>query len=824
MIISLKWINEFVDINEYLTNPQGLADLLTRAGLEVEEIKNLSQDFKNVVVGHIKVKDKHPNADKLSLCQVEIGQGQVSQIVCGAQNHKQGDKVVVALPGAVLPGNFAIKKSKIRDVESLGMLCSLKELGLASESEGIEILPSEATVGMSYAEYAGYDDITFELKVTPNRADCLSHYGLAREIGCLLNRPVKKPEVQKNFSKGSTKSKVQLKVENTDLCPRYCGRYISGVKVGPSPSWLQKRLTAIGQNSINNVVDVTNYVMLEMGQPLHAFDADQIAGSSIVIRTAKKDEKFKTLKEQDITLSGEELLICDAEKPVALAGVIGGLNSGVTEATKNIFLESAYFQPVSVRKSSRSHGLETDSAYRFSRGVDPSSTSEIMDRACYLILQVAGKLATDLSGDSKSIEAFSDAHDVYPQPVTKNPIAISLQTISDRLGYPAKAELFVQYMKGLQCEITGDEKSYKVTPPLFRFDLSDEMDLVEEYARLHGYEHIQESLPAFDQMPAKHDFFYEQSQSISSLMRAEGFSQAFNYAFTSKNGESKFAGDLASISMTGLDLSGNYIDLLNPLNEELNVMRRTLSYGLWKNLTNNVHAGNSFGQLFEVGGVFSKSEGSYQESSRLSLISWGSFIGLYPLQTPNLLQIKNTIEKLLAHYQITAFTWIQSNGDHDKSAPEFLHKGQWATLNVEGKNIGFIGTLHPALLAEEKVRVPVALGEVHLEKLLKGQPRPRKFKSLSGFQPVERDFAFVMDTDKPAGDLLKEIKKAASANLKDLIVFDLYEGDKLPTGKKSVAVKVILQSFENPLSESEISTISQKIVETAGKSVGATLR
>lgn len=815
MKISLKWINEFVDIKEYLSEPMRLADLLTRAGLEVEEVKNLAADFKNVIVGCIKVKDKHPNADKLSLCQVEIAPGQISQIVCGAQNHKAGDKVIVALSGAVLPGNFAIKKSKIRDVESNGMLCSLKELGLAETSDGIAILPAEAPVGIAYSDYAGYDDVTFELKVTPNRADCLSHYGLAREIGCLLNRPVKKPEVQKSFSKDSTKKQISLKVENTDLCPRYCGRFIRAVKVGPSPDWLKKRLTAVGQNSINNVVDVTNYVMLEMGQPLHAFDAATLKGGQVVVRTAQPKEKFTTLKEQQISLSGDELLICDSEKPVALAGVIGGMNSGVSEDTKDIFLESAYFQPVSVRKSSRSHGIETDSAYRFSRGVDPSSTAEIMDRACYLILQVAGG------------EALSEAHDVYPLPLKPKQIQISLKTVSDRLGYQADEELFVQYLKGLQCdvqhEIKGDTKKFTVTPPLFRFDLICDMDLVEEYARLHGYEHIQESLPSFSSQPTTHDFFYTESQRLSALLRANGFSQSFNYAFTAKTQEEKFVGDFNKLSNLGLYSNQEGVKLLNPLSEDLDMMRRTVSFGLWKNLIYNFHAGNSFGQLFENGQTFLKQGSEYKQQNHLALISWGKPVGLYVNNAPNLLSIKGAIEKVLASYQISSYSWLSK-----EAAPDFLHQGQWATLHIEGKNVGFIGTLHPALLAEEKIRGDVAIGEINLTKILedilKNQHRPRKFKSLSHFQPVERDFAFVFSKDKPVGDLLKEVKKAVGNNLKEISVFDIYSGDKLPLGQQSVALKVVFQNMEQPLGEAEIQLLTQKIIENANKSVGATLR
>jgi phenylalanyl-tRNA synthetase beta chain len=314
MKISLKWLNDFVDVSDYMSKTQELADLLTKSGLEVEEIQDRSRDFQHVVVGHIQIKDQHPNADKLSLCQVAVAPGQIEQIVCGAQNHRAGDKVIVALPGAVLPGNFAIKKSKIRDVESNGMLCSYKELALAETSEGIAILPPEAKVGESFASFAGYDDVTFELKVTPNRADCLSHYGLAREIGCLLGRPVRSPEILARFSEASTKNKIKLEVANTELCPRYCGRVITGVKIGESPDWLKKRLEAVGQNSINNVVDVTNYVMLEMGQPLHAFDADRLSGASVVVRKAVAGEKFTTLKEQTVALTGEELVI--ARRPL----------------------------------------------------------------------------------------------------------------------------------------------------------------------------------------------------------------------------------------------------------------------------------------------------------------------------------------------------------------------------------------------------------------------------------------------------------------------------------------------------------------------------
>ncbi len=822
MKISLKWLSDFVDVSEYFDRPQELADILTKAGLEVEEIQNRAKDYAHVVIGHIVSKEKHPNADKLSLCMVDVSEvkdgpdRQVVQIVCGAQNHKAGDKVIAALVGAVLPGNFVIKKSKIRDVESNGMLCSYKELGLEGLSDGIAILDLKAKVGQSFAEYRGFDDIIFELKVTPNRADCLSHFGLARELGCLLNKPVKQPEVLTKFAFVSTKQKIKLEVLNKELCPRYCGRYIAGVKIGPSPAWLKQRLEAIGLNSINNVVDVTNYVMLEMGQPLHAFDADLIAGAAITVRSAAANEKFVTLKEQELKLKGDELVICDAEKPVALAGVIGGLNSGVSAGTLNIFLESASFNAMSVRKTSRTHGVETDSAYRFSRGVDSSSTAAIMDRASLLILQVAGG------------EAYVEAYDINSSPLSKNPISISIKTVSDRLGYEADEKLFLSYMQGLQIKVEpvngtvggrSNSGEYVMTPPLFRFDLERDMDLVEEYARLHGYEHIQEKIPAFQAEPAAHNAEYVLNQKVAQFIRGEGFNQAFNYAFTSEVAESGFVSDINRLKIQGLATDEPAIKIRNPLSEELNVMRRTLSFGLYRNALENVRAGNQYGNLFEIGPVFSKTESGYKESSRVSLISWGAPVGIFANPAAPVHSVKAAIEKLFQSLQITSYSFVRTD-----EAPAFLHLGQWAQVVVEGQAVGYLGSVHPMYLDNEKIRFGMAIAELDLQQILKGQPRPAKFRSLSKFQPLQRDFAFVMDSGKAIGDLLKEAKKACGPVLKELVVFDIYEGDKLPAGQKSVALRASFQANDVALTDNELIDLSQKLILSAKKSVGAVLR
>lgn len=806
MKISLKWLNDYVDVTDYFKKTDDLAAILTRAGLEVEEIHDLAKSLNHVVVGLIKLKDKHPNADKLSLCQVETAPGKIEQIVCGAQNHKTGDKVVVALPGAILPGNFAIKKSKIRDVESNGMLCSYKELGVDKPSDGIVILDANAPVGESYAEYTGMNDVTFELKVTPNRADCLSHYGLARELGCLLNRPVKKVELQNKFGSQKTSDKIKLELQS-DLCQRYSARYVAGVKIGPSPDWIKQRLESIGMNSINNIVDVTNYVMLELGQPLHAFDADLLAKNTIQVRTARSGEKFKTLKEQDIQLNGDELLICDGEKAVALAGVIGGLNSGVNGQTKNILIESANFNAMSVRKSSRTHGIETDSAYRFSRGVDPSQTVDAMDRAALLISQCAGG------------EVLGGSHDIYPKPIIKKAITTNLKTIADRLGYPIEVPLFEQFMTGLQCRIEKKSSGeYSVIPPLFRFDLEQEMDLVEEYARLNGYEKIQETLPVFHKAPDRHDALYILKNKISFLIQSTGFSQAFNYAFTSQMQEQKFIQDVSVLTAYGLKATDPVV-IKNPLSEELNSMRRLAAFSLWKNTVENFHMGNEAGQLFEIGPVFSKTDSGFSETHRLTLSSWGNAFGLYAHEVPQVYKIRSTIEKLFTLLGISSYTFKNLN---EKMA--FLHHGQSAAIIVEGKAVGFLGTVHPQWIQNEKIRVPVALAELNLDLLCQGQPRPSRFKAVSAFQSIDRDFSFVVQADKSMGDFITEVKKSLGAIYKDVCIFDIYQGDKLDKNQKSVSVRVTMQSADQDLTDIMIQDNMNKVIAVAEKSIGAKLR
>jgi phenylalanyl-tRNA synthetase beta chain len=825
MKISLQWLNDYIDIQDYFAKPQDLAALLTAAGIEVEGIENLAKTYDSVVIGHILKKDQHPNADRLSLCQVATGDGVVHQIVCGAQNHKVGDNVVAALPGAVLPGNFVIKLSKIRSVESGGMLCSAKELGLPLDSfgggDGIIILPKDAPVGQPFAKYMGFDDILFELKVTPNRSDCLSHFGLAREIGAVLAREPKFP-IESMMEKGSTRSQVAFELRDSENCPRYAGRGVQGVKVGPSPDWLKKRLESIGMASINNVVDVTNFVMMELGQPMHAFDVRSLSGGKVVVDRAVAGETFTTLDGTDLKLDGTELTIRDGERAVALAGVIGGKNSGIQDDTTDIFLESAYFNPSTVRKTARKFGIETDSSYRFARGTNPEAVPLALNRAAQLVQKVAGGTI------------LGEAYDQYPKPLKREPIAISREVVEDRMGYKVDGAEFVQWMQRLGCTIeqTGENERgaiWKVLPPVFRWDLAVDMDLVEEYARLHGYQHIPESLAPLAAHPAQHDASFVNEAKLRRLLQGAGCLQAINYAFISRTFQARVLGDVERLAVAGLRAVKEPIALINPLNEEINVMRTALLPGLLKNVIYNSRQGNNFGRLFEIG--FSHYEDrsadgtrAYAQEGRLAFAFWGQPEDLWQKSegAPIVLKLKATIENTLRELGHSRWKWTQKAGGKDM--PEFVHPGQAARLEVQGKTVGFIGTLHPTLADEFKIREACAVGELNLDRLLVGQPKAPKYQPISKFPIVDRDIAFVMPRELEAAAVESEIRKTGGDLLREVRVFDVFEGGSLQAGQKSVAFRLLFQSKDATLDDKLINELRDKVVNAVSQKLGVSIR
>jgi phenylalanyl-tRNA synthetase beta chain len=812
MKISLKWLNDHIDIEDYYSKADELAQLLTNAGLEVDAIENPAQAFTHVVTGKIEKLDRHPNADRLTVCQVDVGTGSLQQIVCGAKNHKTGDKVVVTLPGAVLPGNFEIKKSKIRDVESNGMLASEVELGLAKESPGIMILPADAPIGKPFAEYYGLDDVLLEINVTPNRADCLSHLGLAREISCLLDRKLK---AQKNTAKSSaavnTQKTVDLKLNAPELCSRYSGRVVKGVKVGPSPDWLKRRLESIGLKSINNVVDVTNFIQFDLGQPLHAFDIASLKGSKIIVDKATPGEKFKTLDGTDLTLAGDELTIRDGERAVCIAGAIGGINSGVTDKTQDVFVESAHFAMDSVRRSARRHGLQTDSAYRFSRGTDPSGVVDALERAVGLIQQVAGG------------EIAKDHWDLKAKVPAKKAVAVDAEYVEQRLGYEVKAKDLEKWLKRLGGDVdSAGSGKFKVIPPSFRMDLETPEDFVEEYGRLNGYDHIPDTLPPMNYAPLAQDKNFVFEQRVAELSRNAGMAQTVNYGFIGSKFMAETLGPVDGYKTAGLEMDSQPIRLKNPLSEDLDVMRVSLVPGLLRNLLHNYRHGQGVGRLFEVGYTFKRGPEGYVQEPRLAIVAWGENEGLWlkndkPQRT--LFDIKARLMQIFEKLLIPSVQWKDW-----AQPPKLLHPAQSATIFVEGRNIGYLASVHPQWLSGNKIRVPVVVAELDLKALGRGQPRTVKFKPVSKFPSVERDLAFVMPKSARAQDVASEIKKAAGTKLQSIDVFDVFEGGNLPADHLSVAYRMIFQDQEGTLTEEQLTALQAQIVSHVEKKLAIKVR
>ncbi|MCB0378357.1 MAG: phenylalanine--tRNA ligase subunit beta [Bdellovibrionales bacterium] len=810
MKISLQWLNDYIDLRDYNDRLDELSSLLTKSGLEVEDMENPSAHWDHIVVGELLEVGRHPDADKLTLCKVNVGGQEPLQIVCGAKNHKQGDKVAVATVGAVLPGDFKIKKSKIRGVESFGMLCSKTELGLSEESDGILIMDKAVKVGAPLKEAFGEGDVVFELNVTPNRADCLSHIGLARELSTLLDRPVKKtsPEIRESGKAIDDWIKVQLKDDQG--CPRYCGRIISGVKVGPSPTWLQQRLQAVGVNSINNIVDITNYVLFEYGQPLHAFDYSQIQKQTITIEKAKTGESFTTLDGTEVKLNDHDLLIKDGGRAVALAGVVGGQNSGVSASTTDIFLESAFFTAEGVRKTSRAHGIETDSCYRFSRGVDPEQTLAAMDRAAALIQELGGG------------EIQKGHVDLYPKPVEFNPIKISIDYVSERLGFTIEAQDFVGWMKRLCCQVNGSGDTYEVTPPSYRWDLNIPEDLVEEFARLHGYDQLEETLPKLVEEPTPHAFAFDFNNKVSQLLAGLGVYQSVNYAFTGENLWKSVWGRVDVAQSCGLKISEAPVKLKNPISEELAVMRESLLPSLLKNVSHNNNHGISFGRLFELAPTHYREGEVYKEEMRLALAFWGQAEGLWDTQNkiPLIYTLKMVVEGLLT--KIGAKNWRWQN--MAELAPGF-HPGQSIQLFYEGKIVGLMGTMHPQLKADQKIRSEVAWAEFNFEALSARQPRQPQFHSLPKFPSVERDIALLGPETVSAQDIGAEIKRAAGPLLESFQVFDVYQDKALKeAGQRSIAFRMHFQSAKETLNDEQVNELRDKVVNSVCQKLGLEIR
>lgn len=808
MKISYNWLKEYIDIKGLTVHE--VSEILTEIGLECESVTSRGRGCElddKVVVGFVVTAEKHPNADKLTLCKVDVGNGQLLQIVCGAPNVEAGLKVPVALHGATIKtfsgDTIKIKKGKIRGEVSEGMICAEDELGIGSDHSGIMILDHEYELGSPVSELVkGDQDFILEIGLTPNRADAMSHYGVARDLASALTHRRRRfdlnlPSVS-GFKVSSNQLVIDIEILDRKACKRYAGVSISGVKVGPSPEWLQNRLSSIGLHPINNIVDVTNYVLHECGHPLHAFDADKVKGSKIVVRKAEKGETFTTLDGIERTLHPDDLMICDTERPLVLAGIYGGLNSGISEDTVNIFLESAVFDPIHIRRSARRHGLSTDASYRYERGVDPEMTIYALKRAAYLIREVGGG------------EISMNIADEYPVPIQPHSVDANLGRIRDLIGSKSITNAEIKsILASLEIKIIAEiEDTLRLEIPAYRVDVQREADVVEEILRIYGLDNIE--IPKkikFAWHPAgiDHKHLLKKNETAK-LLTARGFTECMNNSLT----ETYILFDSSS---------DDQISLLNPLSNELSALRSSMLNGLLDTIRNNIHRQNRNLRLFEFGKTYKRAgEGLFREIEHLALAATGqiwSDTWMEPEKEFTFYHLLDQIEALFAFFK------IQINSK-DFFSNEM---GEGILLNGQNCILGSIVVVSDPILKKFDIDQPVYYAELDWKKCMAAGDSSRAiFSPISKFPEVVRDLAIVIDRTTVFIDLERAILNIGLKELKSITLFDIYEGKNLPSGKKSYALRFVLRHDDKTLTDQEIEYIMQRILSALQTECGAMLR
>ncbi len=801
MNVTYSWLKEYVDFD---LTPEQLADLLTMLGLEVEGMQNLGSGMDDVVVAVVEEKRQHPNADKLSLCRVNSG-SEVLDIVCGAQNFSAGDTVALARIGAVLPGDFKIKRSKIRGAESFGMLCSEKELGLAEESSGIMILPSGLKLGQPVFEALGLKDTLFEVGLTPNRADCLSVIGIAREIAAKLGKSVTSPAATPEEGEVDTSDLIKVTVEDAELCPRYAARYVSGCRIAPSPDWLVKRLNSVGIRSINNVVDVTNLVMMELGQPLHAFDCDLLAGRRIVVRRAVEGEVFTTLDSQQRTLTANDLVICDGERPVALAGVMGGENSEIAPETTNVLLESAFFKPAAIRATSKRLGLRTESSHRFERGIDIGGTLRALDRAAALIAELAG--GTVARG----------ALDVYPGKSEPKVIVLRPSRANELIGVSLSTDEMVTILTNLSFPVRGlSDGNLEVTVPTYRVDIEREIDLVEEIARLNGFDRIPATLPGAGTGFEPATPHQKLECAIRHILVSHGMNEIINYSFTSPEAVDK-------LMLGDDDPRRSAVSLTNPLIEEHSIMRTTLLPGVLETVARNASFRSLDLRLFEIRRVYLPVAGEKMPNE--PLIVTGALTGARErlgwcnaTDAVDFYDVKGIVENILELLHINGVKWVSDN-------PEtYHHPGKSCGIMVGRDRIGALGEIHPVVQEKFGLEKPVFTFELEFDKLVKYSRRQYAISVPSRFPDSSRDIAMLVPEDTVSERIMECIKGVRAREIEQADIFDVYRGSGIPESCKSVAVRIRYRSFERTLQDDEIGAIHGKIIDALVNKLKVSIR
>ncbi len=797
MNVTLNWLKAYIDFE---FSPSELADRLTMLGVEVESVKHLGTELEGVIVGSVTSIRPHPNADKLVLCQVDTGETEELQIVCGAPNAREGMLAPVATIGATLPVGLTIKSAKLRGETSQGMLCSEKELGLSGDAAGLMELSTDIPLGAPLSEALGLDDVVFELEITPNRPDCLSLIGVAREIRAETGNPLKLPTVDPQESGINIRDLTSVTIGAPDLCPRYAARVIQGVKVTESPAWLQQRLESVGIGVINNIVDVTNFVLMEYGQPLHAFDYHKLTENRIVVRRARDDEQITTLDEVERELTSDMLVIADAEKAVALAGIMGGYNSEITETTCDVLLESAYFNPLSIRATAKALGISTEASYRFERGADPGAVLAALDRAAQLIAELTGGTICD------------GIVDVYPgqQPLTE--IQLRPERVNFVLGTTIETAEMVQILDrlGFDVDITG--KVYQVVVPTFRSDVTREIDLIEEIARVYGYDNIPTTLPKGDIPVPAPTPKTEARRRIKHFLLAAGMMEAVNYSFCDPNCFDK-------IRLNADDPLRNTLQLRNPLSPEMSVLRTTLTPGLLENAQHNRNHQIDTIALFEIGGVFVH-DGEEKEPERVTGVLAGQIgEGVYsdPYRHPDFFDIKGLVEGMLEVCGVVDWTL-------QKTDALTFHPGRNAEVLLGNRRIGVFGEVHPEVLENYDLPYKAYLFEFDLEGLADAATFAKRFEPISIYPKVARDLAIVVDKETLSDMPTELIYTTGGDSVDSVRLFDVYEGEQVPEGKKSLAYTITYHSATETLTDKAVNTLHDEVVKCLNRELGAELR
>ncbi|MEW6701784.1 MAG: phenylalanine--tRNA ligase subunit beta [Bacteroidota bacterium] len=799
MKISLNWLNDYIDLKNIPISE--IVDKLTYAGLEVEEIVDQTKNFENIVVGFLREVKKHPNADKLSLCKVSDGKEDFN-VVCGAPNVTAGQKVVFAKVGAIIPnGGLKIEKAKIRGEISSGMICSERELGISENHDGIMILDSYLKEGTPISDALEMNDVIFEIAITPNRADALSHIGIARDLSALFDRPLKLPEVKLNESSETSASLAAVEIVDAENCPRYIGKVVTDVQIKESPEWVKKKLKNIGLRPINNVVDVTNFILYEVGQPLHAFDLDKLKGGKIIVRKAGKDAKFTTLDSKEKNLCADDLMICDSDEPVAIAGVMGGENSEVTSSTKNILIESAFFNPSSIRKTAKRLGLLTDASYRFERGTDPNITKWAAQRAAQLIQEIAG-------GNIAKGEI-----DAYPNPIEPIICILRFSRVDKILGYHIESTEVEKILSRLGFGVK--EKSndkLTVVIPSWRHDIEREIDLIEEVARIYGYNKIPEVSKISVTLEEKVDHSVFNGR-VRELMNSLGFYEIITNSLLSENIAHNF---------------GIPISVINPQSSEMSHLRPSLLPGMLTTISNNLKVNEKDLLLFEIGNVFEKkSEGEiksfddFKESEHLLFTITGNYLRgeWYDKERAfDVFDIKGIaesfLEKLLPGISLQTKYYIQPSGFVEYSF-EFLAGGQ---------TIGYGGKLKKEICVRFDANQEIFAFQTDLEVLKRISLPAKSFNELLKFPKVYRDCAFVVDKTIASVQVADIIKEASSNLLHNIKLFDIFQSESLGKNKKSLAFQLEYFNTNKTLTEEEVEKDFRNAIKSVEQKVDAQLR